>query len=276
MWKRSQVEQLTGLTRHMIQDLCNPNTAGDGLGFWQPAVFKPGYSRFDEGDLLAFYLVRQLMKAGFTLREVEPLVFDLMEEGPAFEEMLRAQESRLRRQERAIGEKLTALARLEDAAEKPVSNRLLAVMEASLLQGVDRVLVGVDASESDALQARAALVVLAGHLVSFLRGEQQAKPFERMRREVKQLVSTSATPGGSEAAACAASVARACESEALGIAAPASAPTTLRAFATFLAAPEHGVPIELVFGEGSFTLLAQAAKACARQDPHHGEKDGQS
>lgn len=84
MWKRSQVEQLTGLTRHTIQDLCNPNTAGDGLGFWRPAVSKPGYSRFDEGDLLAFYLVRQLTKAGFTLREVEPAVFDLLEDDGSF------------------------------------------------------------------------------------------------------------------------------------------------------------------------------------------------
>ena len=40
MWKRSDVERLTGLTRHMIQDLCNPNTTGDGLGFWEPAISK--------------------------------------------------------------------------------------------------------------------------------------------------------------------------------------------------------------------------------------------
>ena len=54
MWKRSEVERLTGLGRHTIQDLCNQNTSRDGLGFWEPAVMKPGYSRFDEGDLLLF------------------------------------------------------------------------------------------------------------------------------------------------------------------------------------------------------------------------------
>ena len=79
MWERSQVERLTGLSRHMIQDLCYHNTKGGGLGFWEPAVSKPGYSRFDEGDLLMFYLVGQLKRAGFTLREVEPTVFAILE-----------------------------------------------------------------------------------------------------------------------------------------------------------------------------------------------------
>ena len=84
MWKRSEVERLTGLGRHTIQDLCNQNTSRDGLGFWEPAVMKPGYSRFDEGDLLAFYLVRQLIKVGFTAAEVGPIVLEMAEKDDAF------------------------------------------------------------------------------------------------------------------------------------------------------------------------------------------------
>ena len=64
MWERSQVERLTGLSRHMIQDLCYHNTKGGGLGFWEPAVSKPGYSRFDEGDLLMFRKTNQLPPVG--------------------------------------------------------------------------------------------------------------------------------------------------------------------------------------------------------------------
>lgn len=136
MWKRSEVERLTGLTRHMIQDLCNQNVSGDGLGFWEPAVSKPGYSRFDEGDLLAFYLVRQLTKAGFTLREVEPAVFDLLEEGDAFTEALRVKEQRLRERQSKIDASLQALSYLEDAAVAAPDERLQVVMAGALEQSL--------------------------------------------------------------------------------------------------------------------------------------------
>lgn len=81
MWKRSEVEGLTGLERHVIQNLCNKNASRDAIGFWEPAVMKPGYSRFDEGDLLAFYLVRQITRSGFSPSEVGRLVYELPGEG---------------------------------------------------------------------------------------------------------------------------------------------------------------------------------------------------
>ena len=138
MWKRSDVERLTGLTRHMIQDLCNPNTSRDGLGFWEPAISKPGYSRFDEGDLLAFYLVRQLMKAGFTLREIESAVFDLMEDDDSFERALRRKATVLHRRRAELDSKLSALEYLEVAATAATDDRLYAVMEVALTQSAER------------------------------------------------------------------------------------------------------------------------------------------
>lgn len=154
MWKRSEVERLTGLTRHMIQDLCNQNVSGDGLGFWEPAVSKPGYSRFDESDLLAFYLVRQLTKAGFTLREVEPAVFDLLEEGDAFAEVLRAKEQRLRERQSKIDASLQVLSYLEDAAAAAPGERLQTVMAEALEQSLQRALA---AAAQDARSAGEAL-----------------------------------------------------------------------------------------------------------------------
>ena len=134
MWERSQVEKLTGLSRHMIQDLCYHNTKSGGLGFWEPAVSKPGYSRFDEGDLLAFYLVRQLMKAGFTLKEIESAVFDLMEDDDSFERALRRKATVLHRRRAELDSKLSVLEYLEVAATAATDDRLYAVMEVALTQ----------------------------------------------------------------------------------------------------------------------------------------------
>lgn len=137
MWERSQVEQLTGLSRHMILDLCYQNTKHGGLGFWKPAVSKPGYSRFDEGDLLMFYLVGQLKRAGFTLKEVEPAVFDLLEEDGALEQALHEKERVLAARQAALEEQLSALACLEDAAMALPTDRLYAVMATSLRRSMD-------------------------------------------------------------------------------------------------------------------------------------------
>lgn len=137
MWERSQVEQLTGLSRHMILDLCYQNTKHGGLGFWKPAVSKPGYSRFDEGDLLMFYLVGQLKRAGFTLKEVEPAVFDLLEEDGALEQALHEKERVLAARQAALEEQLSALACLEDAAMALPADRLYAVMAISLRRSMD-------------------------------------------------------------------------------------------------------------------------------------------
>ena len=308
MWKRSQVEQLTGLTRHTIQDLCNPNTAGDGLGFWRPAVSKPGYSRFDEGDLLAFYLVRQLTKAGFTLREVEPAVFDLLETDDAFALTVRAKESRLRARRSELDGKLDALACLERAAAHEVGERLLSVMEEALLRSAGRAVLSAgkrDAVHPDIAGVHDALEGLVRQMLLVLRGEDACPAFDVLRRRIGELASDDPESpsaehalwelvdalryGGGAAARVADAAAVRASAEERGIQAqgPADAPAgdgelrfrggdrlAMRALARFLKEAENGVPVELVFGEGSFSFLARAAAACADRFDEEVHDDG--
>ena len=139
MWRRSEVEQLTGLGRHTIQDLCNQNTSRDGLGFWEPAVMKPGYSRFDEGDLLAFYLVRQLTKIGFTPAELGPVVLSLTEKNNEFVGFLRERAHVLSARRATLDEQLAGLERLEEAATSSVpEQRLYALMGCELAASARR------------------------------------------------------------------------------------------------------------------------------------------
>lgn len=299
MWKRSEVEQLTGLTRHMIQDLCNQNVAGDGLGFWEPAVSKPGYSRFDEGDLLAFYLVRQLTKAGFTLKEIEPAVFDLLEESDAFAQALRAKERRLRERRSKLDASLQVLSYLEDAATAAPGERLPTVMGEALEQSAQRALVGAAhdvraAGEPlpaavQAHVARRAHVVIAevvgavqGDVPQRLLGvaevaseETVHKTFSELAGRLAGLLEAGEKPASRGAAAFSWALAgclagRGHEAEAAGQAREDAEPAglhaarryALRVLARFLSEPENGVPVELVLGNGSFTYVAQATAAC--------------
>lgn len=311
MWKRSDVERLTGLTRHMIQDLCNPNTSGDGLGFWEPAISKPGYSRFDEGDLLAFYLVRQLMKAGFTLKEIESAVFDLMEDDDSFERALRRKATVLHRRRAELDSKLSALEYLEVAATAAPDDRLYAVMEVALTQSAERAVhvatTEAQAAEADEELVRRGMRELVAAVLSVLRGEgapaevggrgiaplaagwaraiadllaDDAAPAtasaQRLIREMAHAIASEGAGGraGSVHDALASEgAANACDalaSECSGNACEALASEctsgvrdafAVRALAAFLNESENGVPIELVFGEGSFAFLAQAAVA---------------
>ena len=178
MWKRSDVERLTGLTRHMIQDLCNPNTSGDGLGFWEPAISKPGYSRFDEGDLLAFYLVRQLMKSGFTLKEIESAVFDLMEDDDSFERELRRKATVLHRHRAELDSKLSTLEYLEAAAASATDDRLYAVMKVALTQSAERAVQAatteVQVTEADEELVRRGMRGLVAAVLCALCGEDSS------------------------------------------------------------------------------------------------------
>ena len=307
MWKRSDVERLTGLTRHMIQDLCNPNTSGDGLGFWEPAISKPGYSRFDEGDLLAFYLVRQLMKAGFTLKEIESAVFDLMEDDDSFERTLRRKATVLHRRRAELDSKLSALEYLEVAATAATDDRLYAVMEVALTQSAERAVhvatTEAQAAEADEELVRRGMRELVAAVLSVLRGEgapaevggrgiaplaagwaraiadllaDDAAPAtagaQRLIREMAHAVAGEgagsvhdalASEGAANACDALASECggNACEALASGRASSARDALAVRALAAFLNESENGVPIELVFGEGSFAFLAQAAVA---------------
>lgn len=314
MWKRSDVERLTGLTRHMIQDLCNPNTSRDGLGFWEPAISKPGYSRFDEGDLLAFYLVRQLMKAGFTLREIESAVFDLMEDDDSFERALRRKATVLHRRRAELDSKLSALEYLEVAATAATDDRLYAVMEVALTQSAERAVqvatTETQAAEADEVLVRRGMRELVAAVLGVLRGEgapaemggrgiaplvagwaravadllaDDAAPAtagaQRLIRKMAHAVAGEGASAGRHAGnACDALAsedagnvrdALACEDagnvrDVLASECTSSARDALavRALAAFLNESENGVPIELVFGEGSFAFLAQAAVAC--------------
>lgn len=320
MWKRSDVERLTGLTRHMIQDLCNPNTSGDGLGFWEPAISKPGYSRFDEGDLLAFYLVRQLMKAGFTLKEIESAVFDLMEDDDSFERTLRRKATVLHRRRAELDSKLSALEYLEVAATAATDDRLYAVMEVALTQSAERAvhvatteaqaaeadeelvrrgmrelvaavlgaLCGEDASAEDApaeVGGRGIAPLAAGwaRAVADLLADDAAPATagaQRLIREMAHAVAGEGASAGGRAGSVhdalateSAGISRdvlasecggnACEALASGRASSARDALAVCALAAFLNESENGVPIELVFGEGSFAFLAQAAVARA-------------
>lgn len=313
MWKRSDVERLTGLTRHMIQDLCNPNTSGDGLGFWEPTISKPGYSRFDEGDLLAFYLVRQLMKAGFTLKEIESAVFDLMEDDDSFERTLRRKATVLHRRRAELDRKLSALEYLEVAATAATDDRLYAVMEVALTQSTERAVhvatTEVQAAEADEELVRRGMRELVAAVLGALRGEgapaemggcgiaplvagwaravadllaDDAAPAtagaQRLIREMAHAIASEGASAGGHAGSvhdalaseCAGSARDALASECSGNACEALASEctsgvrdalAVRALAAFLNESENGVPIELVFGEGSFAFLAQAAVA---------------
>lgn len=276
MWKRSDVERLTGLTRHMIQDLCNPNTSGDGLGFWEPAISKPGYSRFDEGDLLAFYLVRQLMKAGFTLKEIESAVFDLMEDDDSFERALRRKATVLHRRRAELDSKLSVLEYLEVAATAATDDRLYAVMEVALTQSAERAVRAAtaavraaEAAEADEGSVRCGMRELVAAVLSVLRGEGApaevggrgiAPLVAGWARAVADLLADDAAPATASAQRLIREMAHAVAGEGASDVRDALAAQSL---AAFLSESENGVPVELVFGEGSFAFLGQAARACA-------------
>lgn len=301
MWKRSDVERLTGLTRHMIQDLCNPNTSRDGLGFWEPAISKPGYSRFDEGDLLAFYLVRQLMKAGFTLKEIESAVFDLMEDDDSFERALRRKAMVLHRRRAELDSKLSALEYLEMAASVSADERLYAVMEVALGQSAERAVRAaaseVQVTEADEESVRRGMRELVAAVLGVLRGEgapaemgghgiaplvagwaraiadllsDDVAPVtagaQRLIREMAHAVAGEGASAGGRAGSVHDALATECAGNACDVLASectssARDALAVRALAAFLNESENGVPIELVFGEGSFAFLAQAAVA---------------
>ena len=155
MWRRSEVEQLTGLGRHTIQDLCNQNTSRDGLGFWEPAVMKPGYSRFDEGDLLAFYLVRQLTRVGFTPAEVGSVVLEMAEKDDTFVCALRKRAHILVNQRSEIDAQVAALERFEEAASSSVpEERLYAVMTGELAASAGRAIISARLASSRICSSR--------------------------------------------------------------------------------------------------------------------------
>ena len=242
MWRRSEVEQLTGLGRHTIQDLCNQNTSRDGLGFWEPAVMKPGYSRFDEGDLLAFYLVRQLTKVGFAPAELGPVVLEMTEKGDAFVRALRTRAHVLAGRRSEIDMQISALERFEEAAAGSApEERLYAVMTSELVASAERAIdaAGSELRASDSVRerVRGRLVRAARDLVASIRGEDVGLSVD-------------------EAEAC---LAPGCAAKG----APDEQALLVRAAAHFLSEVENGVPIELAFGRGSFAHLRQAALACA-------------
>lgn len=284
MWERSQVEKLTGLSRHMIQDLCYHNTKSGGLGFWEPAVSKPGYSRFDEGDLYMFYLVGQLKRAGFTLAEVESAVSDILEDGDALEQTVRAKARMLHDRRAEYDGKLAALECLADAVAAQPTERLFAVMEAALVRSVERAIETaahvLDVDAKVAARVRMGLDRAVAWLLGVLRGDEDAtgccSECPALVGRIVELVADGAAPTCTAAkqviwdiahkVACG-QVSDADRDGADDVRGSADVGDAASRFAvcaltTFLSEAENGVPIELVFGNGSFAFFAQAARAC--------------
>ena len=202
---------------------------------------KPGYSRFDEGDLLAFYLVRQLTKVGFTPAEVGPVVLEMAEKDNAFVCALRKRARILVNQRSEIDAQVAALERFEEAvASSAPEERLYAVMTVELVASAERVVnvaaLELRSSNSAREWAHARLVGAARNLVAVIRGEAAGVSIDEAEACL--------------AAGCAAERAS-CEQALLA-----------RAVERFLSEAENGVPVELAFGKGSFARLRQAALAC--------------
>lgn len=281
MWERSQVEQLTGLSRHMIQDLCYQDTKRGGLAFWEPAVSKPGYSRFDEGDLLMFFLVGQLKRAGFTLAEVEATVFDILEEDGALTSTLRKKAHALHERRAGLDGQLTALECLEDAAAAEPSERLYAVMASALAQSVDRAIATAaertqaagGSGVADRLAAerlRTRFLCLARALIAALQGvaegngaSQDSALFATVAREIRDLVADGCDPCCPAARRAVGQLVRyLATDEAAEGAETVGRRLALGALAAFLGDAGNGVPVELVLGNGSFAFLGKATAAC--------------
>lgn len=281
MWERSQVERLTGLSRHMIQDLCYHNTKSGGLGFWEPAVSKPGYSRFDEGDLLMFYLVGQLKRAGFTLREVEPTVFAILENDESLGRTLQGKADELHARRAELADRLSALECLEDAVSSKPADRLYAVMESVLVRSVDRAVEdagrGLGATREAVDAVHALLIDVARSLMGELRcGASRVDTVDdatgmqlcigEAKAGVTSLLRRGMVPTG--AIACrfvrrvSRKLARGCAPAAPGEV-RVHADLITQALAHVLDDVESGVPVELLFGNGSYAFLAQAFQSCA-------------
>lgn len=244
MWKRSDVELLTGLERHTIQDLCNKNTTRGGLGFWEPAVMKPGYSRFDEGDLLAFYLVRQFTKVGLPPACLGDLVSEMLEDGDVLLAALRKQEGRLNARRDELDDQIEAIGRLEDAATRLPGERLRAMMERELLASAERA-VGVVVGECPVAPEQRKLVErsLHGLAVQLARSvwESDLPPEVRLLRErFSRLREDGVDPDDPSAR------------EAL---VGGCSNLLVRALDAFLCTAGNGVAVELALGKGAYAYL---------------------
>ena len=203
---------------------------------------KPGYSRFDEGDLLAFYLVRQLTKVGFTPAEVGPVVLEMAEKDDTFVCALRKRAHILVNQRSEIDVQVAALERFEEAAAGSApEERLYAVMTGELAASAERAVnaaaLELRAPDSAHDRARARLAGAARDLVAVIRGEAAGVTVDEVEACLAAGRAAEGTP---------------CEQALLA-----------RAVARFLSEAENGVPVELAFGRGSFVRLKQAALACA-------------
>lgn len=301
MWRRSQVEQLTGLSRHMIQDLCNPNTAKDGLAFWTPAVSKPGYSQFDEGDLMMFYLVKQIYKAGFSITEVEQVMVCMFDDAVRFDALLNGKVSDLEREQRQLDEKLLYARLLGSVTRCGAEDRAAAMMSLVLHRKLDDAL-GSAAREVRLLRGeervvrRRAQAVLEALLALVGWGPADRGPgspadvpedlkrwlstgLADFRREVGRLLGDGRPPEDRETQYLITRASHELAHRCFGI--DADGPTCcghterylICAVRSFLNDPENGAPVELVFGKDSFAFLNHAFNACALAEAPAGARE---
>lgn len=146
MWKRSQVEGLTGVSKRAIQQLCSHNAKTGGLGFWRPYDMGPGHAAYDEADILAFLLVGRLHDAGFALTEMRSAVKALVQDADdrrdeaSYAELIHAKCQRLQGELAEIEGKLALLQALDAGAEDDPRARLEKVLSGWMVRALGMVL----------------------------------------------------------------------------------------------------------------------------------------
>ena len=203
---------------------------------------KPGYSRFDEGDLLAFYLVRQLIKVGFTPAEAGPVIMSMTEKNDEFVSSLRKRMHDLNARRAAIDEQLASLEQLEEVAVASVPERRPYVMmernlAASVNLAAEAAARELHAPDELRERTRASLQEIADSLMRLICGES---PDPRLD-EIEEYLAQSGERRGSRGQVLLA-----------------------RATALFLSEVENGVPVELALGKGSFARLRRLASVLER------------
>ena len=257
-----------------------------------------------------FYLVGQLKRAGFTLKEVESAVFNILEEDRELDATLRTKAHAIHGKRLELDDQLLALECLEDAVDARPSDRLYAVMKHAMMRSIVRVTEQVAREQAiDVVLAERVRVKLSRAvemLLAVLRDGKDASAYPwvaKIRHQVRQhaesyegsptaddkrlmvelttkLVEESLTHTSCEASTssqkrAARTSGRVCDAAGdevgtdggtacvtePGMQAPLME-CALCIIDRFLAEAENGVPIELVFGEGSFAHLGKTARAC--------------
>lgn len=269
MWTRSQVERLTGLSKKSIQRLCYQNTSrsAGGLGVWRPAESRPGYSRFDDGDLVVLYLLGRFRAAGFSTPELPDVLGGLADADPgALLGLLAEKRADLEAERRRIEGRLALVDELSDAAASgaapgdAATSIALGCCLAELRSAVAREGVAAGAGAGDGLAPATEPAVSAAEL---------DRALEEFANGLADLMGRGDSPDSAPARglvrdAASRVVAAMGEGAATGVDAGSrdAVARLLRAAAGFLERDENGTFVEVMFGAGSAAFLRVAVRAC--------------